>query len=491
MCVSVAPLSSQAHSGCNTAKPDISVLSEDYLEALAGRQDKEIEEGIHEHKASAFEQGGDGGTMRYRGKLYIPDVDGLRERIMSDDHNSRMWQDNLIAEKLNTNKLVLSSSSLSLATTKNILELQYKETYETTLRDDGLASGKLSIDRLRVTVEKCWMMVETGNPQFVMACSVTFSTSGIICVLASLILMEALIRIYDTPPSFPNSSAYHWTTSLILVVQSIGVVMGTVAPALRWFIFISFKRSNNASNANANFSKVEYYWIHKLVEWKERPLSLNISGTKFRKYLQGTRNLFLSFCIRTQILVVSMSKFMRFVSVVSFNLMFSCQLQGPNYHQSEPELGKDSKYHCYVLLLEGEEEMPEIIFKNISGAANQLVDTGRKRQPKHLINLLRKSSHFSGVADIYCDQVPALHSVEPSNCWTISVVTLTSIVVALPKVRNQMAHQLIRSVHGGLKYASFVEETMYPEDRFTNIRNAAYTVWEELEFHRKWLDEDL
>ncbi|XP_060190313.1 G-type lectin S-receptor-like serine/threonine-protein kinase SD2-5 [Lycium barbarum] len=41
MCVSVAPLSSQAQSGCNTAKPDISVLSEDCLEASAGRQDKE------------------------------------------------------------------------------------------------------------------------------------------------------------------------------------------------------------------------------------------------------------------------------------------------------------------------------------------------------------------------------------------------------------------------------------------------------------------
>ncbi|XP_060211925.1 uncharacterized protein LOC132639495 [Lycium barbarum] len=41
MCVSVAPISSQAQSGCNTAKPDISVLSEDLLEASASRQDKE------------------------------------------------------------------------------------------------------------------------------------------------------------------------------------------------------------------------------------------------------------------------------------------------------------------------------------------------------------------------------------------------------------------------------------------------------------------
>ncbi|MCD9646797.1 hypothetical protein HAX54_036980 [Datura stramonium] len=171
-----------------------------------------------------------------------------------------------------------------------------------------------------------------------------------------------------------------------LDILSIGVVVGTVAPALRWFIFISFKSTNSA---------------------------------------------------------------------------------------------------------EGEEELPERIFKNISGTAKRLVDTGRKRQPKHLINLLKKSRSFCGLADIYCDQVPVLHSVEPSNCWTISVVTLTSIAVALPKVRNQMDYHLIRSVHEGLTYASFIEETVYPEGEFTNIRNAAHIVWEELETHQKWLDEDL
>ncbi|KAK4365206.1 hypothetical protein RND71_016564 [Anisodus tanguticus] len=155
-------------------------------------------------------------------------------------------------------------------------------------------------------------------------------------------------------------------------------------------------------------------------------------------------------------------------NIVALNIL------GPNYHQSEQELGKDFEFLRYVLLLEGEEEMPERIF-NISGTANRLADTGRKRQPKHLMKVLRKSSSFSGVADIYCDQFLALHSVKPSNCWTISVVTLTSIAVALPKVRNQMAHQLM-SVHERLTYASFVEETVFPEDKFTNIRNAVHIV---------------
>ncbi|XP_070042482.1 uncharacterized protein [Nicotiana tomentosiformis] len=46
-------------------------------------------EGIHKHKTTAFEQGRDDGTLRYRGRLCVPDIDGLRERIMSEAHNSR------------------------------------------------------------------------------------------------------------------------------------------------------------------------------------------------------------------------------------------------------------------------------------------------------------------------------------------------------------------------------------------------------------------
>ncbi|XP_070029986.1 uncharacterized protein [Nicotiana sylvestris] len=49
----------------------------------------QLKEGIHKHKTMAFEQGGDDGTLRYRGRLCVPDVDGLRERIMSEAHNSR------------------------------------------------------------------------------------------------------------------------------------------------------------------------------------------------------------------------------------------------------------------------------------------------------------------------------------------------------------------------------------------------------------------
>ncbi|XP_060170518.1 uncharacterized protein LOC132601455 [Lycium barbarum] len=48
-----------------------------------------LKEGIHKHKTTAFEQGEDDGTLRYRGRLCVPDIDGLRDRIMSETYNSR------------------------------------------------------------------------------------------------------------------------------------------------------------------------------------------------------------------------------------------------------------------------------------------------------------------------------------------------------------------------------------------------------------------
>nr|GMC82711.1 Gastrula zinc finger protein like [Ipomoea batatas] len=67
---------------------------------------------------------------------------------------------------------------------------------------------------------------------------------------------------------------------------------------------------------------------------------------------------------------------------------------------------------------------------------------------------------------------PSLMTSEPPNCWTLPVVTLTSIAIAIPNIAS-----LIDALDEkcGLK----------------SIQNAAYVVWVGVEFHRKWLDMDL
>ncbi|XP_070041047.1 uncharacterized protein [Nicotiana tomentosiformis] len=49
----------------------------------------QLQEGIHKHKAMEFSLGMDDGTLRYQGRLCAPNVDGLRERIMTEAHTSR------------------------------------------------------------------------------------------------------------------------------------------------------------------------------------------------------------------------------------------------------------------------------------------------------------------------------------------------------------------------------------------------------------------
>ena len=48
----------------------------------------ELKAFVHKQKVMAFEQGGDG-VLRYQGRLCVPRVDELQERIMEEAHSSR------------------------------------------------------------------------------------------------------------------------------------------------------------------------------------------------------------------------------------------------------------------------------------------------------------------------------------------------------------------------------------------------------------------
>ncbi|XP_070050493.1 uncharacterized protein [Nicotiana tomentosiformis] len=49
----------------------------------------QLKEGIHKQNTMDFTLGNDG-TLRYQGRLCVPNVDGLRERIMTEAHASRL-----------------------------------------------------------------------------------------------------------------------------------------------------------------------------------------------------------------------------------------------------------------------------------------------------------------------------------------------------------------------------------------------------------------
>ncbi|XP_070017341.1 uncharacterized protein [Nicotiana sylvestris] len=49
----------------------------------------QLKEGIHKHKTTTFSLGMDDGTLRYQGRLCVPDIYCLRERIMVEAHTSK------------------------------------------------------------------------------------------------------------------------------------------------------------------------------------------------------------------------------------------------------------------------------------------------------------------------------------------------------------------------------------------------------------------
>nr|GEV28516.1 ribonuclease H-like domain-containing protein [Tanacetum cinerariifolium] len=61
------------------------------------------------------------------------------------------------------------------------------------------------------------------------------------------------------------------------------------------------------------------------------------------------------------------------------------------------------------------------------------------------------------------DQVPPLHSEETQNSWSLVVVTLTAIAVALPNIADDHGEGLIASMRGGLRIVRNIEEYLNAE----------------------------
>ncbi|CAK9173204.1 unnamed protein product [Ilex paraguariensis] len=401
-------------------------------------------------------------------------------------------------------------SALTIPATKRSLELKYDELHKKIFNEELGEIGKLSVQNLKVVVKKYWVMAETSGPQFVMARSVICIASGAIFVLTTALTVR--VSSITIKPGFEyyyhywkHSSSYGWSIPLIVVIQIIGIIVGTVAPTFRWIIAISFKCSQKDGNSYLNEFKVEKYWIQRLVEWKERPLPLRIRGRKLRKLVQGTKNLILNCCIGIQIAIVVVSKAILLIPVIVISSFFSCCYYCKMLRKtlmsesgvsispkiSEPETDTKLDLSNYVIQFEGEGKLPNAILYNMCHGVNQVIQMGRRKQPKYLMELLWKCNNFQGVAEFDRVNIQGTHCEELPNCWTLPVVTITSIAIALPNINNQMVGQLLRSVREGLLLASLVEENLCSRVDLLNIKNTVDIVWVGVELYCKWMDQDL
>ncbi|GER56816.1 hypothetical protein STAS_34568 [Striga asiatica] len=406
----------------------------------------------------------------------------------------KMFAEEIVSCSLMLVSLVLvGSTAVMVPSMKSRLESKYHEMLKmaSNEEDDELAE----LGRLQVTIKKYRVMAETSGPQFVIARSATCTASGVVSLLTCLVLAEAEARVAMECGIFENgASKYGWSVKWILLAQTVGVAVGTVGPAFRLFTAVKFKCSENGgSRLFGDEFKVEAYWTQRLVEWKERSLPLHIRDRKWRKLLHRAKRLVLSFLIKIQISTVFCCKGVRFVCFASpverlKNLLdFGSSSRVHEESETQPELD----FSRYVLLLEGEAELPQNIQIDICNEVDKLIETGKKQRPTNLIGLMHKIGNFKGLKEVDRNQVPSLHSQEPHKCWSLPLVTLTSIAISLPKISKQKTDWLLRSVDEGLVYVKLIEKSLDKKGNLLNNRNAADVIWVGVELYRKWQGKDI
>ncbi|KAG8388708.1 hypothetical protein BUALT_Bualt02G0153500 [Buddleja alternifolia] len=396
--------------------------------------------------------------------------------------------------------VMFCSSALMISSAKRYMETKYKE-----LHKDHIERSKVvTSDELRVLVEKYWVMAETSSPQFIIARSMTCTASGVVGLLNAIILAEAQIRMAtEYMILYRSDSNYGWSTKWILVTQSIGVIVGSIAPVSRWFIAIS-----SSSKRIGSVFTVEAYWTQKMVEWRRSSFCFNIRHLKSRKVVHHLKGLILQLFILAQFLIVLASKLVLLVSVCIASPTVLCfdYVGRSKMKRSISDIGSTDNHRVvskaitinskadishYIMLLDGEVELPTGTLRNICKDVDEVIQRGNTEKPKDLLKLLHKSTNFSGVKEFDNHQVPSLHSHDLPNCWSLPIVTLTSIALALPNVEKQKSDSLMKSVAEGLCYVKLVDKYLDNKGGLANIRSAADVVWLDVEMSQKWQGNDL
>ncbi|XWS61976.1 hypothetical protein CRYUN_Cryun07bG0171100 [Craigia yunnanensis] len=409
--------------------------------------------------------------------------------------------------------VVLSFSALTVPTIKNYLELKYKKKYEIAHKECSKSNetGKTVEEKLKEGLLKYWMMAHTGSPQFVMGRSVTCTASGALCLLSAATLAQAMLRFYMLPGSFEfckGESDYKWSINLVLLTQAVAVGVGTIAPAIRWFLAINFRcPTRGRQKSSSKDYKLEGYWIKRLVEMKECPLNIPIHNPHCRRIVHDAKIKFLNLCIGIQAGIVFTSKVIRLISIYLMSVILLCydhcidcltkftpksSITNDSGSESHPSLKLDLSR--FVLHLEGEDSLVDLMMKENRDATDYWSQRAKKRQPKHLIKLLklsRPSEGFKGLTEFDSFKVPSLDTEEAPNCWALPVVTLTSIAIALPNINSCSIKNLMAGVNEGLMYVRHIEDNLDMQGNLISIRKAAEVVWLGTELYHRWLGLDL
>nr|XP_043613780.1 uncharacterized protein LOC122585722 [Erigeron canadensis] len=394
--------------------------------------------------------------------------------------------------------MIYASSALTILKAKQILESKYQASHEKALNELAVQqTGPLMIDKLKQYVKIHGIMAVSGSPQLMVACSATNSAAGVICAISTVIHLPTII--FNSQDIWECKSDYKWSTSVILVMQHIGVLMATIAPISRCFASLNLKFSTKWIRGHINVFKVESYCTQKLCDWKQSTIPLSLKSRRCKIVIHNLKVLFLSFCIGFQLAIVVACKMASFIPILfvicvlyfwkRLKTMFSALgfvlEKEPEHMQQNKDLSQ------YVLQLQDDVEFADRTLKVISKSVNHLIQKAEKQQPTDLMKFLEGSSGFEGVGMYDMHQIPCSIADEYSDCWSLRVVTLTTIAISLPNIQKDIVDSLLSSVSEGLAYVTLVEESLNSNDNYLNLQKASKMMWLEVEVYYKWLGNNL
>ncbi|KAJ0736147.1 hypothetical protein HanPI659440_Chr11g0440271 [Helianthus annuus] len=335
------------------------------------------------------------------------------------------------------------SIALTVLASRKKIEHRYKESQ---LLVSCHQEKKFSYKGLKRYVKTYWMMAETHNPQFVIACSPVSSAFGFVCPILVFTTIEMVVNMKQR---WYGTSDYQWSLKIIFMVQTVGAVVGCIAPFFRCFTFVGhFNLSNKWSRNSLNVFRVEKYRIQSLQQWKRSHVHSCIPGRHCKSYLERFRMI-------------------------------------------ENESSDIEEYARYVVQNEEDMNLSKRILGNTLYSITQCMDKFEKNGPKSLMKLLEKSTGFNGVIEFDNDQVPLLYQEETRNCWSLVVVTLTTIAMALPNIANSHFKELLSSMREGFQIIRHIEESINVDGDSIKAIKAVRRVWTEIEVYRTWLQIDL
>ncbi|XP_076905374.1 uncharacterized protein LOC143561120 [Bidens hawaiensis] len=394
------------------------------------------------------------------------------------------------------------SIALMVPTSKSIIQHRYAKLREL---DSTLCKVNFSSKELRRNVKKCWMMATTGNPQFVIACSPICYALGVMCLRVAIKTLFVLVDLFKNTSLtvlWYGESDYKWSVLIILVIQLFGILVGSIAPIFRCFTAIEyFNVSIRWSVNHLNVFKVEKYWTQRLKQWRHIHVHSRIRGRHFKVVFHSFKNMVLNACIALQATFVVICKTICLVPKSLFIVLsWCCYLCTPLLERlkEEPNASNTNakseveEYTSYVLRIEEDTKLSKWLLRNMLSSITRLLHELEKKDPTNLFKLLEKYKGYNGVLEFDNDQVPPLHAKENQNAWSLVVITLTSIALALPNIPNQIVNELLVGVGEGLEFVRHVEENLNANiEDLVKTRKASRRVWTTLESCCKWLRIDL